>query len=67
MDLLGLILLVIIVIAVVWGGFWICDRAGFPIPVKWIWGAICLIVLLILVLGQIGGGINLHAPLWHRG
>ena len=59
MDLLTLL----VVCFVVWGGFWICDRAGFPVPVKWVWGAVCLIVLLYLVLGQTG---TMHTLLFHR-
>ena len=64
MDLITLLIALVVVCFVVWGGFWICDRAGFPVFVKFIWGAICLTVLVYLVLGQIGGA-SLHAPLWH--
>ena len=66
MDLITLLIALVVVCFVVWGGFWICDRAGFPPPVKWIWGALCLIVLIYLVMGQVGGA-GLHTPLWHRG
>ena len=66
MDLITLLVLVIVFVVVVWGGFYICDRAGFPVPVRWIWGAICLVVLLYFLIGQIsGGGAFLHRPLWH--
>ena len=66
MDLITLLVLIVIFAAVVWGGFYICDRAGFPPPVRWIWGIVCLIVLLGFVAGQMGGGSYLHAPLWHQ-
>jgi hypothetical protein len=66
MDLISLLVLVIIFVAVVWGGFYICDRSGFPVPVRWIWGAICLVVLLVFLLNQVGGGTALHRPLWHQ-
>ena len=56
MDIITLLVLVIVVVAAVWGGFSICDRAGFPVPLRWIWGAICLIVLLYFLLGRISGG-----------
>ena len=63
MDLITLLVALVIVCFVVWGGFWVCDRAGFPVPVKWVWGAVCLIVLLYFVLGQAGGT---HLPVFRR-
>jgi Na+/H+ antiporter NhaC len=64
MDLITLLVLVVVFVAVVWGGFYVCDRAGFPQPVRWIWGAICLIVLLYFLVGRIdGSGAFLHRPL----
>ena len=66
MDLITLLIAVCIFVFVVWGGFWICDRAGFPIPVRWLWGGICLILLIYFVVDRInggGGGAFLHRPL----
>jgi hypothetical protein len=64
MDPITLLVMLIVFVAVVWGGFYICDRAGFPVPVRWIWGAICLIVLLYFLVGQVGGGgAFLHHPI----
>ena len=64
MDLITLLVALAVVSFVVWGGFWVCDRAGFPVPVKWVWGAVCLIVLLYFVLGQLGYA---HALVFRRG
>jgi hypothetical protein len=64
MDLITLLIVLIVFAAVVWGGFYVCDRAGFPAPVRWIWGAIFLVVMLYFLIGQIGGiGAFLHRPL----
>jgi hypothetical protein len=65
MDLITLLVLLLVFCVVVWGGFYICDRAGFPVPVRWIWGLLCLIMLIYFAVSQIGGGSFLHAPLWH--
>ena len=33
---------------------WVCDKFGLPQPVKWICGAILLVILLVFVAGQVG-------------
>lgn len=63
MTLLSLLVLVILFVAVVWGGFYVCDRAGFPVPIRWIWGAVCLIVLLYILLSHFGGAEFFNRPL----
>lgn len=66
MDLITLLILVIVFTAAVWGGFYVCDRAGFPPPVRWIFGAICLVVIVAFLVNQVSGGAALlHKPLWH--
>lgn len=63
MDLLSLLVLLLVFACVCWGAFYICDRSGFPPPVKWIVGAILLIILLAFALGQFAGGAFLHRPI----
>lgn len=65
MDLITLLIEVIVFAAIVWGGFYICDRSGFPVPIRWIWGALCLIVLLYFMLNQVGGTTILHRQILH--
>lgn len=66
MDLITLLFTVLVFALVVWGGFWIIAHSGFPPPVTWIWGALCLIVLVYFLLGQATGLAFLHRPLWHQ-
>lgn len=57
MQLLITLLVYIVVFAIVaFGLSWVCDRFGLPQPVKWICGAILLIIILIFVAGQLGDG-----------
>jgi hypothetical protein len=63
MDLITLLVLVLVFALVVWGGFYICDRSGFPQPVRWIFGAVCLIALIVFLIERIGGGAVLHRTL----
>lgn len=60
MDLLTLILFIVIFAAIIWGGFYICDRAQFPPPVRWIFGVVCLIILLAYLLRVSGFAPALH-------
>lgn len=59
-QLIYLIIYVVIFATVGYALFWICDRAGFPEPVRWIVGAILLIVVLLFLANQIGGGTAFH-------
>ena len=63
MDVVTLLILALVFACVAWGGFWVCDRAGFPLPVKWIWGGVCLLVLVGFLAERVGGGGWLHRPL----
>lgn len=53
-PLIALIIWVIVICAFVWLGFYICDKAGFPPPVRWIFGAICLLILIVFMLSKTG-------------
>jgi amino acid transporter len=55
-QLISLIIWIVIFAAVAYCLFWICDRAGFPPPVRWIIGAILLIMVLYFLSGQLGSG-----------
>lgn len=41
---------------VAYGLVWVCDHFALPQPVKWICGAILLVILLVFVAGQLGDG-----------
>ncbi len=57
MQLLITLLVYIIVFAIVgFGLIWVCDKFGLPQPVKWICGAILLVIILVFVAGQLGDG-----------
>jgi uncharacterized membrane protein YcjF (UPF0283 family) len=57
MQLLITLLVYIIVFAIVaFGLSWVCDKFGLPQPVKWICGAILLVIILVFVAGQLGDG-----------
>lgn len=59
-QLISLIVLICVFCGIGWLGFWICDRAGFPFPVRWIFGVIMLIALLYIIAGQFAGVPNYH-------
>lgn len=55
--LIVLLIDVVIFALIAWCVYWICTRffPQFP-PALWVCGAILLIVLLLFISGQIGGG-----------
>lgn len=64
MDLINLLIFVIIFAAGIWGAFYICDKAGYPPPVRWVVGAVLLVILLIAALSMLGvTGDVLHRPI----
>lgn len=56
-PLINLLILIAIYACIVWGAFYICDRAGAPQPIRWIVGLILLIGLLYAFFGS-GYGIG---------
>jgi hypothetical protein len=50
-PLISILIAVLIFAVIAYGAFYICDRAGFPLPVRWIIGVILLLVLLYYVAG----------------
>lgn len=56
-ELIGVLIWVIIFCAVGYGLKWVCTSFGLPQPVLWICGAIMLIILLLFISGQFGGGV----------
>lgn len=53
-QLIMLIVYVVIFGVVTYGAWWVCEKFTLPQPVKWIVGAILLIVLLLFVSRQLG-------------
>lgn len=51
-PLIAMIVLIVFFAIAVYGAFWICDKAGFPQPVRWLVGLIFLIALLYYVSGH---------------
>lgn len=55
-SLITLIVLIIVFAALFIGAMYICDRSSFPQPVKWIVGAVFLIILLMFAARLFGSG-----------
>ena len=53
-PLLSLLVAVVIFAIAVWGLKWLCDAFGMPAPVRWIVGAILIVILLAFVLDRTG-------------
>lgn len=56
--LINLLIYIVIFAIVAYGLYWVCTKFGLPQPVLWIVGAILLIIILIFVAGQLGGGVG---------
>ena len=57
MDQLIQLLVYIVIFAVVgYGLWWVCQKFALPQPVQWIVGAILLIIILLFIARQLGGG-----------
>lgn len=54
--LVQLIIYIVTFAIVAYGLLWICDHFGLPQPVKWICGAVLLIIVLLFLSHQVGGG-----------
>lgn len=53
--LLYFIVAIVIFGVLAWGAFWLCDKAGAPQPVKWVVGAIFLLILLFAAVRMFSG------------
>ena len=58
-QLISLLVYIIIFAVVAFGLWWTCVKFALPQPVMWIVGAILLIVILLFISGQVGGGVAL--------
>ena len=58
-TLIGLLVWVILFALVAYGILWVCDKFALPEPVRWICGAILLIILLYAISGRVG---SFHLP-----
>ena len=54
--LINLLIYIVIFAIVAYGLYWVCTKFGLPQPVLWIVGAILLIIILIFVANELGGG-----------
>jgi len=54
-QLIVLIIYVVLFAIAAYGLLWVCDSFGLPAPVKWICGALLLIVILLFISGRFGG------------
>lgn len=57
MDQLIQLIIYIVIFAIVAYGLWyVCTKFGMPQPVFWICGAVLLIIILLFLNRQLGGG-----------
>ena len=60
MDQLIQVIIYIVIFAIVgYGLYWVCTKFGLPQPVLWICGAILLIIILLFVSKELGGGASI--------
>ncbi len=55
-QLIQLIIYVVIFAIVAYGLYWICVKFALPQPIMWICGALLLIVILLFLSRELGGG-----------
>jgi hypothetical protein len=55
-QLIQLLIYIVIFAIVAYGLYWVCTKFGLPQPVLWICGALLLIVILLFLSHQLGGG-----------
>jgi uncharacterized membrane protein YcjF (UPF0283 family) len=55
-QLIQLLIYIVIFAIVAYGLYWICKTFALPQPVLWICGAILLIIVLLFLASQLGGG-----------
>ena len=53
-QIISLIIWIVLFCIAAFGMIWVCDKFGLPAPVKWICGALLLIVILLFVSRQLG-------------
>ena len=61
-QLIQLIVYIVIFAVVGYGLWWVCTKFALPQPVLWICGAILLIIILLFLSRQLGGGAGLAWP-----
>lgn len=67
MDIIQLIFVIVIFACIVWGLDWAIAHFGLPAPVRWIVGALVVVILLLFLLRVTGlWDLNLHAPVLIR-
>lgn len=65
-QLIQILIWIVLFAVVAFGLSWTCDKFGLPQPVKWICGVILLIIILVFLAGQLGGGNSFNfIPLRH--
>lgn len=62
-QLIQLIIYVVLFAIVGYGLWWVCVKFGLPQPVMWICGALLLIMILLFLGRQLGGGSVLWGPI----
>ncbi len=55
-SLIQLVIYIVVFAIVTWGLLEICNRFGLPQPVKWVVGALLLIIALLFLSGKLGSG-----------
>ena len=55
-QIIALVIYVIVFSLVAYGLLWVCNNFGLPAPVKWICGALLLIILLLFISRYVGVG-----------
>lgn len=59
-QIVQIIIWILIFAAVAYFGHWVCVNFKMPDPVFWAFGALLLIILLLVISGQIPGPALLH-------
>ena len=54
LTVIWLLIYIVLFVIVAYGLLWVCERFAMPQPVRWICGAVLLIVLLLFIAGQLG-------------
>lgn len=61
-PLIQLIIYIVMFAVAGYGLWWVCIKFALPEPVLWICGALLLIVILMFISREIGGGSILFSP-----
>ncbi len=54
--LISLLICAVVFAIVAYALVWVCDKFALPQPVKWICGAVLLVIILVWIAGQVGDG-----------